>query len=127
MTIKEFAERTGFEPTIAEYEEIERDKFNEYSTLSHWELLRDYRGEKILKVFSDKRNELIILMLVLALDVANAPKKSEEFKNTLHHKSHEANLPKEVVFFRLSKHECFLFWSLLEKVEFFYSQKLFVL
>ena len=24
MTIKEFAERTGFEPTIAEYEEIER-------------------------------------------------------------------------------------------------------
>ena len=47
-----------------------------------------YFGDTYIIGFSDKRNELIILMLVLALDVANAPKKSEEFKNTLHHKSH---------------------------------------
>ncbi len=46
-------------------------------------------GDTYVISFTEKRYELIILMLVLALDIANAPKKSDEFKETLRHKSHD--------------------------------------
>ena len=59
-TLNEISDNDALVNAVIEYEEIERDKFNEYSTLSHWELLRDYRGEKILKVFSDKRNDFLV-------------------------------------------------------------------
>ena len=61
------------------------DEKNEVANISQ-KLL--YFGDTYVISFTDKRFEFIILMLVLALDIANAPKKSEAFKETLHQKSH---------------------------------------
>lgn len=46
-----------------------------------------YFGDTYVVNFTDPQNELIVLMLVIALDAANAPTKSEELKDTLHHKT----------------------------------------
>jgi len=46
-----------------------------------------YYGDTYVVTFPNIQNELVILMLVIALDAANAPKKSEELKRTIHHKS----------------------------------------
>lgn len=47
-----------------------------------------YYGDTYLITFPENENELLILMIVLAPDIDNAPKRSEELKNTIHHKSH---------------------------------------
>lgn len=47
-----------------------------------------YWGDTYLVCFPEDADELLILMIVLAIDVAHAPKKSEELKETIHHKSH---------------------------------------
>lgn len=47
-----------------------------------------YWGDTYLITFPENENELLILMIVLAIDIGNAPKKAEELKDTIHHKSH---------------------------------------
>lgn len=47
-----------------------------------------YWGDTYVISYDEKQNPLLILMIVLAIDVANAPKKTEDLKRTVHHKSH---------------------------------------
>ncbi len=47
-----------------------------------------YWGDTYLITFPEDADELLILMIVLAIDIAHAPKKSEELRDTIHHKSH---------------------------------------
>jgi len=46
-----------------------------------------YLGDTYVVTFPNLQNELIVLMLVVALDAANAPKKSEELKRTIRYKT----------------------------------------
>ncbi|HVI39843.1 MAG TPA: LURP-one-related family protein [Anaerovoracaceae bacterium] len=45
-----------------------------------------YFGDTYVINFLDPKNEFVVMMLVIALDAANAPKKSEEMRRTSHHK-----------------------------------------
>lgn len=45
-------------------------------------------GDTYLITFPEDADDLLILMVVLAIDIAHAPKKSEDLKETIHHKSH---------------------------------------
>lgn len=47
-----------------------------------------YWGDTYLITFPEDADDLLILMIVLAIDIAHAPKKSEDLKGTIHHKSH---------------------------------------
>ncbi len=47
-----------------------------------------YWGDTYLITFPEDADDLLILMIVLAIDIAHAPKKSEDLKDTIHHKSH---------------------------------------
>ena len=47
-----------------------------------------YWGDTYLITFPENANDLLILMIVLSIDIAHAPKKKEDFKNTLHYQSH---------------------------------------
>jgi len=47
-----------------------------------------YWGDTYVVTFPENENELLILMIVLAIDIANAPKKIEDLKDTIHHKTH---------------------------------------
>lgn len=47
-----------------------------------------YWGNTYFITFPEGENEPLILMIVLAIDIGNAPKRSEELKDTIHHKSH---------------------------------------
>jgi uncharacterized protein YxjI len=46
-----------------------------------------HSSDTYVVAFPDSKNEQIILLLVLALDVSRAPKKSEDFRRTMHHKT----------------------------------------
>lgn len=46
-----------------------------------------YWGDTYLITFPEDENELLILMIVLAIDASHAPKKTEEWKDTIHHKT----------------------------------------
>lgn len=46
-----------------------------------------YWGDTYLITFPEDENELLILMIVLAIDISNAPKRTEELKGTIHHKT----------------------------------------
>lgn len=45
-------------------------------------------GDTYLITFPEDADDLLILMIVLAIDIAHAPKKSDDLKETIHHKSH---------------------------------------
>lgn len=47
-----------------------------------------YWGDTYLITFPESENELLILMIVLAIDIGNAPKRTDELKRTVHHKTH---------------------------------------
>ena len=47
-----------------------------------------YWGDTYLITFPEDENELLILLIVLAIDISNAPKRSEALKDTIHYKSH---------------------------------------
>lgn len=47
-----------------------------------------YWGDTYLITFSEEENELLILMIVLAIDIGNAPKRAEELKATIHNRTH---------------------------------------
>lgn len=47
-----------------------------------------YWGDTYLVTFPEYENELLILMIVLAIDISNAPKRTEELKDTIHEKTH---------------------------------------
>lgn len=47
-----------------------------------------YWGDTYLITFPEDADDLLILMIVLAIDIAHAPKKTEDLKETIHHKSH---------------------------------------
>ena len=44
-------------------------------------------GDTYLITFPEGENELLLLMTVLAVDISNAPKRWEELKDTIHHKT----------------------------------------
>lgn len=47
-----------------------------------------FEGDTYVITFDNPDNELLILLLVLALDIAHAPSKREDLKRTVHRKSH---------------------------------------
>ena len=47
-----------------------------------------YWGDTYVVSYDETQNPLLVLMIVLAIDVANAPKKTEDIKRTVHHKTH---------------------------------------
>ena len=47
-----------------------------------------YWGDTYLVTYPETENELLILMVVLSLDISAAPTKIEDFKDTLHKKTH---------------------------------------
>lgn len=46
-----------------------------------------YWGDTYVVSYDETQNPLLVLMIVLAIDVANAPKKTEDIKRTVHHKT----------------------------------------
>ncbi len=58
-TLNEITGNDALVNAVVEYEEIERSKFEEFSSISNWEKLRKYRGSKIKEAFSKTREEFI--------------------------------------------------------------------
>ena len=61
--------------------------FNGNEEIAHISQKLLHFGDTYVINFSDPKNEFVVLLLVIALDAANATKKSEEIKSTLHYKS----------------------------------------
>lgn len=59
------------------------DKENVVANVSYKML---YWGDTYLITFPEDADDLLILMIVLAVDIVHAPKKREDLKGTIHHK-----------------------------------------
>lgn len=59
-TLNEITDNSTLVNAVVEYEEIEREKFEEYSSVLNWSSLKDYRGKKIKEAFEKNREEFLI-------------------------------------------------------------------
>ncbi len=59
-TLNEISDNEALVNAVVEYEEIERERFEEFSSVINWEKLKAYRGEKIKKAFESDRERIII-------------------------------------------------------------------
>lgn len=58
-TLNEISSNNLLVNAVIQYEEIERDRFDEFSSVTNWEKLKDYRGPKILKAFEESRKKTL--------------------------------------------------------------------
>jgi hypothetical protein len=58
-TLLEISNIEAIVNAVIEYEEIEREKFGDFSSVLNWEDLKEYRGNKIKEVFNNDRENFI--------------------------------------------------------------------
>ena len=54
-TLNEITDNQSLKSAVVEYEEVPEERFNEYSNVSGWESLRDFRGQKVRDAFAKIR------------------------------------------------------------------------
>lgn len=59
-TLNEISDNDALVNAVKDYEEIERDKFEIFSTVLNWMELKEYRGEKIKKAFEENRENFLM-------------------------------------------------------------------
>ncbi len=58
-TLNEITSNQTLVDAVIEYEEIERNRFDEFSSVLNWEVLKNYRGEMIKKAFEEDRENFL--------------------------------------------------------------------
>lgn len=58
-TLNEISSNTALVNAVIDYEEIEREKFDDFSSVLNWEKLKDYRGKKIIEAFQTHRENFL--------------------------------------------------------------------
>ena len=59
-TLNEISDNSALVNAVIEFEDIEREKFEEFSSVIKWDSLKDYRGKKIKEAFEKNREEFLI-------------------------------------------------------------------
>ncbi|MBR7008033.1 MAG: hypothetical protein IKH90_05320, partial [Ruminococcus sp.] len=58
-TLNEISNDTTLVNAVIDYEEIERDKFDDFSSILNLEMLKEYRGKKIIEAFEKNREDFL--------------------------------------------------------------------